>query len=60
VTADEVRAAADRMAPRTHPDGRINAAHVAIEQTLRDRHGLPGYIAELDGPGRYRPTEPAP
>lgn len=54
-TAEEIRAQVDAIAPRTHPDGLINAQHVSIEQTLRRTHGLPTYIDELDGPGKFRP-----
>lgn len=53
-TAAEVRRSVDAAYPRTNPDGSINAAHVAMEQTLRERHGLPSYLAHLDGPGRFR------
>ncbi|TFV90417.1 hypothetical protein [Blastococcus sp. CT_GayMR16] len=53
-TPEEIRAQVDTSYPRTHPDGSINAQHVAVEQTLRERHGLPSYIAALDGPGKFR------
>jgi hypothetical protein len=53
---EEIRAKVDAMASRVLPDGRINTQHVAIEQTLRQRNALPSYIAELDGPGKFRPT----
>lgn len=56
MTPDECRAYADACTPRVHGDGSINAQHVAIEQTLRRKHGHPSFIAELDGPGRYRPA----
>jgi hypothetical protein len=57
MTPAEVRARVDEMCERVLPDGRINTTHVAIEQTLRARHGLPSYVAELDGPGRFRPVQ---
>lgn len=60
MSPDEIRAKADQRAPRTLVDGSINPQHVAIESTLRGRYGHPGYIADLDGPGRYRITMPAP
>lgn len=50
----EIRELADSMTPRTKPNGDINPQHVAIESTLRSQHGHPQYLAELDGPGRYR------
>lgn len=53
---EAIRTKVDAMEPRVNEDGSINARHVAIEQTLRDRDGLPSYIAALDGPGRYRPA----
>ena len=56
---EAIRARADEMAPRVNADGSINATHVAIEQTLRQREGLPSYIAELDGPGKFRPAAPS-
>jgi hypothetical protein len=55
MTPQEIRAHADGIVPRVHEDGRINATHVAIEQSLRNRYGHPNYIAELDGPGNFRP-----
>jgi hypothetical protein len=60
VTPEEVRAAVDAMVARVLPNGRINTTHVAIEVTLRERHGIPAYIPELDGPGSFipRPTDP--
>jgi len=54
-TPQEIRDHADRVHPRTNPDGTANAAHVALESTLRERHGHRGYIADLDGPGRFIP-----
>lgn len=54
--AQSIRAEADAQAPRVHPNGEINTQHVAIELTLRERLGLPAYIAELDGPGAFRPA----
>lgn len=60
VRATALRARADGIASRVLPDGRINTQHVAIEQTLRERHALPAYIAELDGPGRFRPRTTDP
>lgn len=54
--AAEIRARVDAMAPRVHEGGSINTQHVAMEQTLRERHGHPSYIADLDGPGRFRPS----
>lgn len=57
MTPEEIRAWVDEREPRVGPDGHsINARHVALEQTLRDRHGHPGFIYALDGPGRFRPT----
>jgi len=56
VTPEEVRERVDAMCERVHADGSINATHVAIEQTLRQRHGLPNYVPELDGPGKFRPV----
>lgn len=59
MTPEECRAYADACTPRVLADGyTINAQHVAIESTLRRKHGHPSYIADLDGPGRYRPTPP--
>lgn len=55
-TPTEIRDQVDAMQPRTNTDGSINATYVAIEQTLRQSHGHPSYIAELDGPGRFRPA----
>lgn len=54
MTPEEIRAWVDGIADRTHPDGSVNAGHVAVEVTLRERYGHPTYIPELDGPGRYR------
>lgn len=53
--AEEIRAQVDAMESRTSATGGINATHVAIEQTLRTRAGLPSYVAELDGPGKFLP-----
>lgn len=53
--ARAIRARIDARYPRVHDDGRINASHVAAENTLRERAGIGGYIAELDGPGMFRP-----
>lgn len=58
MTAETIRARVDEMAPRVNEDGSINARHVAIEQTLRERHDVPSYVAELDGPGKFRPPPP--
>lgn len=55
MTPAEIRAAVDLMVPRATPEGRMNAQHVAIETTLRERHGHPLWIAELDQPGAYLP-----
>lgn len=55
MTPAEIRVLVDEMAPRARPNGSINAQHVAIEQTLRRRHGHPSYIDELDGPGKFLP-----
>lgn len=55
MTPEEIRAHVDNLAPRVNENGSINATHVAIEQSLRDRYDHPSYIAELDGPGKYRP-----
>lgn len=55
--AREIRAQVDKMAPRVLADGwSINPQFVAIESSLRTRHGIPSYVPELDGPGKYRPT----
>lgn len=59
-TPEQIRAWADEVEPRTLPDGSINAAHVAAESMMRERHGHPRYIAELDGPGKFRPAAPQP
>lgn len=37
------------VSPLRLPDGTIDPSAVAQELTLRDRAGLPHYIAELDG-----------
>lgn len=58
MTAEAIRARVDEMAPRVNEDGTINARFVAIEQSLREQHGLPNYVAELDGPGKFRPHPP--
>lgn len=58
MTPEEVRARVDAMEPRVLPGGAINARHVALESTLRERNALPAYIPELDGPGRFRPAPP--
>lgn len=58
MSPEEIRAAVDAIHPRVRPDGSINAARVAAEASLRERHGHPGYIARLDGPGRLRPAAP--
>lgn len=55
MTPEEIRAAVDLMAPRATPEGRVNARHVAIETTLREKYGHPLWIAELDQPGAYLP-----
>lgn len=60
MNADEIRARTDAMTSRTLGDGRINAQHVAIEQSLRTEHGLPSFIARLDGPGCFLPVKSAP
>ncbi|TKJ24344.1 hypothetical protein [Blastococcus sp. CCUG 61487] len=59
-TQQAYRARVDEMAPRVDRDGSIYAQHVAIEQTLREKHGHPSYVAELDGPGKFRPTVTPP
>lgn len=58
VEADRIRAMVDRDVPRFHPDGQINTQHVAIEQTMRSRVGLPAYIGRLDGAAYRRSTDP--
>lgn len=58
MTPEEVRARVDAIYPRVTPEGRVNPQHVAAEQTLRTRYGHPGFIPELDGPGRFLPTCP--
>lgn len=59
MTAEAIRAHVDDMGvPRVHDDGTINAQFVALEQTLRERHGVPKYVASLDGPGKFRPLPP--
>lgn len=55
MTPEEIRAWTDEQVPRTHPDGRINTRHVAIEQFARRVHGHPSYIGQLDGPGKFYP-----
>lgn len=57
MTPEEIRARADATTTRVLDDGQINALHVAVEQTLREQHGHPSYIADLDGPGRFRPEQ---
>lgn len=54
MTPEEIRAWVDGVTSRTHPDGTINAGHVALEETLRERYGHPSYVAALDGPERFR------
>jgi len=57
--AEWIRSCADSRHARTLSDGKVNPAHVAQEQTMRRRVGLPGFIASLDGPGRFHvPTPP--
>lgn len=53
--AEEIRARVDARYPRATPEGRVNPQHVAAEVSLREAAGLPGYIAELDGPGKFLP-----
>jgi hypothetical protein len=58
--ATEIRERVDAMAPRANESGGVNTQHVAMEQTLRERAGLPSYIPELDGPGNFLPDPPDP
>lgn len=55
LTADEIRAAVDEVHPRALPGGEINAAHVAMESTLREWNRVADYVPHLDGPGRFLP-----
>lgn len=55
MNAAEIRVYVDRVCSRTNADGTLNAQHVALESTLRERHGLASWIAEFDGPGRFYP-----
>ena len=59
MTAETIRARVDEMGvPRVNEDGTVNARFVAIEQTLREQHGVPCFVASLDGPGKFRPHPP--
>lgn len=57
MTPHEIRELVDRWHSRVTDAGEINAAHAAMESTLRDQHGHPSFIAELDGPGKFRPVD---
>lgn len=47
--AREIRAL---FTPMRREDGSLDTRKVAMEATMRAAHGLPSYIAELDGPGK--------
>lgn len=53
-TAEEIRAL---VGPLRHENGQINASAIAQEATLRERAGLPSWIAALDAPMAEPDTE---
>lgn len=55
LTVIAIRQHVDLNVPRSTAPGQVNAAHVATEQTLRELHGHPRYVPELDGPGNFLP-----
>lgn len=49
---DRARQIRRALEPMRHDDGSLDTGKVAYELTMRQVSGLPGYIAELDGPGK--------